>query len=136
MMAVEFEELHRTDLTDKLVALFGGLPEPAFKLVPGILHVALDIFLMKAIPNHDAIKNWSMKVGYVLYEPDEDKVLCLSKNSQGVELKDAKKGINLDNSLCLKDITSIKSIYEKFKKCSLVDNLDIVNISQLYQNCV
>ena len=57
MMAVEFEELHRTDLTDKLVALFGGLPEPAFKLVPGILHVALDIFLMKAIPNHDAIKN-------------------------------------------------------------------------------
>tara|TARA_B100001996_G_C18640675_1_gene585509 strand:- start:1183 stop:1467 length:285 start_codon:yes stop_codon:yes gene_type:complete len=57
MMAVEFEELHRTDLTDKLVALFGGLPEPAFKMVPGILHIALDIFLMKAIPNHDAIKN-------------------------------------------------------------------------------
>jgi|TARA_B100001250_G_scaffold90476_1_gene75196 hypothetical protein len=77
-----------------------------------------------------------MKVGYVLYKPDEDKVLCLSKSSQGVELKDAKKAINLDNSLCLKDITSIKNIYEKFKKCSLVDNLDIVNISQLYQNCV
>ena len=27
MYAVEFEELHRTDLTDKLSALFGGLPE-------------------------------------------------------------------------------------------------------------
>ena len=51
-----------------------------------------------------------MKVGYVLYEPDEDKVLCLSKNSQGVELKDAKKGINLDNSLCLKDIKHLRKV--------------------------
>ena len=56
MMAVEFEELHRTDLTDKLVALFGGLPEPAFKMVPLLVHVALDIFLFKSIPNKDAIK--------------------------------------------------------------------------------
>ena len=56
MLAVEFEEMHRTDLTDKLVALFGGLPEPAFKMVPLLMHVALDIFLMRAIPNHDSIK--------------------------------------------------------------------------------
>ena len=56
MLAVEFEEMHRTDLTDKLVALFGGLPEPAFKMVPLLLHVALDIFLMRAIPSHDSIK--------------------------------------------------------------------------------
>ena len=33
MLAVEFEELRRTDLNDKLAALFGGLPEPAFKMV-------------------------------------------------------------------------------------------------------
>ena len=57
MMAVEFEELHRTDLTDKLVALFGGLPEPAFKMVPLLVHVALDIFLFKSIPNKDAIQD-------------------------------------------------------------------------------
>ena len=43
MLAVEFEELRRTDLNDKLAALFGGLPEPAFKMVPLLVHVALDI---------------------------------------------------------------------------------------------
>ena len=57
MLAVEFEDLHRTDLSDKLAALFGGLPEPAFKMVPLLLHVALDIFLMRAIPSHDALKD-------------------------------------------------------------------------------
>ena len=57
MLAVEFEEMHRTDLSDKLAALFGGLPEPAFKMVPLLLHVALDIFLMRAIPNQAAIKD-------------------------------------------------------------------------------
>ena len=57
MLSIEFEELQKTDLEDKLVALFGGLPEPAFKMVPLLLHVALDIFLMRAIPNHESIKD-------------------------------------------------------------------------------
>ena len=57
MLSLEFEEVHRTDLSDKLNALFGGLPEPAFKMVPLLIHVALDIFLMRAIPNRDAIKD-------------------------------------------------------------------------------
>lgn len=56
MLALEFEELHRTDLSDKLSALFGGLPEKAFMMVPLFLHIALDIFLMKAIPSRDAIR--------------------------------------------------------------------------------
>ncbi len=57
MLSIEFEELHRTDLRDKLNALFGGLPEPAFKMVPLLVHIALDIFLMRAIPSRDAIKD-------------------------------------------------------------------------------
>ena len=56
MLAVEFEELHRTDLSDKLAALFGGLPEKAVVMVPLLIHIALDIFLMRAIPNHQAIR--------------------------------------------------------------------------------
>lgn len=56
MLSIEFEELHRTDLSDKLAALFGGLPEPAFKMVPLLLHIALDMFLIRAIPNRDAIR--------------------------------------------------------------------------------
>ena len=56
MLAIELEELHRTDFTDKLVSLFGGLPEPAFRLVAPLCHVALDIFLMKAIPTSKTFK--------------------------------------------------------------------------------
>ena len=56
MLAVEYEDLHSTDLTDKLVALFGGLPEKAYIMVPLLLHVALDIFIMKALPNHESVK--------------------------------------------------------------------------------
>lgn len=57
MLSIEFEELHRTDLSDKLAALFGGLPASAFKMVPLFIHIALDMFLMRAVPNRDAIKD-------------------------------------------------------------------------------
>lgn len=57
MLSIEFEELHRTDLSDKLAALFGGLPASAFKMVPLFIHIALDLFLMRAVPNRDAIKD-------------------------------------------------------------------------------
>lgn len=57
MLSIEFEDLHRTDLNDKLAALFGGLPEKAFSMVPLLLHIALDIFIMRAIPNRDAIRD-------------------------------------------------------------------------------
>jgi len=57
MLSIEFEELHRTDLSDKLSALFGGLPPTAFKMAPLLLHVALDIFLMRAIPDHNSVSD-------------------------------------------------------------------------------
>ena len=56
MFAIEFEELHRTDLRDKLSALFGGCPEKAYIMVPYVCHIALDIFLLKSIPNQESIK--------------------------------------------------------------------------------
>lgn len=57
MLSIEFEELHRTDLSDKLSALFGGLPETAFRMVPLLIHIALDLFLMRAVPNREALKD-------------------------------------------------------------------------------
>jgi hypothetical protein len=57
MLSIEFEEMHRTDLSDKLSALFGGLPPTAFKMAPLLLHVALDIFLMRAIPDHNSVRD-------------------------------------------------------------------------------
>jgi len=57
MLSIEFDELHRTDLSDKLAALFGGLPQKSMVMVPLLLHIALDIFLMRAVPNHDTLRN-------------------------------------------------------------------------------
>lgn len=56
MLSVEFDELHKSDLSEKLSALFGGLPESAFRMAPLLLHVALDLFLYRSVPNHDSIK--------------------------------------------------------------------------------
>lgn len=55
MLSIEFDELHKSDLSEKLSALFGGLPPSAFRMVPLLLHMALDIFLFRAIPNREAI---------------------------------------------------------------------------------
>jgi len=40
-----------------LAALFGGLPQKSMVMVPLLLHIALDIFLMRAVPNHDTLRN-------------------------------------------------------------------------------
>ena len=53
MLSIEFQELHKTDLSDKLASLFNGLPAKAVIMAPMLLHVALDIFLMRAIPHHE-----------------------------------------------------------------------------------
>lgn len=51
MLSIEFQELHKTDLSDKLASLFGGLPNKSLIMAPMLLHIALDIFLMRAIPH-------------------------------------------------------------------------------------
>jgi hypothetical protein len=56
MLSIEFDELHRSDLSDKLDALFGGLPDHAFKMVPLFLHIALELFLLRSIPQPGAAK--------------------------------------------------------------------------------
>tara|TARA_R100000149_G_C5815676_1_gene97091 strand:+ start:418 stop:705 length:288 start_codon:yes stop_codon:yes gene_type:complete len=58
MFALEFEELHKTDLKDKLAGLFGGLPKKAYVMVPHLLHIALEMFLMKASMDEQAIKDY------------------------------------------------------------------------------
>ena len=58
MLAIEFEELHRTDLRDKLAGLFGGLPKKAYVMAPYLLHIALEMFLLKASINEKTIKEY------------------------------------------------------------------------------
>ena len=58
MLAIEFEELHRTDLKDKLAGLFGGLPKKAYVMAPHLLHIALEMFLLKASMDEKSIKEY------------------------------------------------------------------------------
>jgi len=76
-----------------------------------------------------------MQIGYVLYNPSTNKVLCLSKGKRAIELVELDKSEKLERALCLKDLTSIKDLYERFKKNDLTENLDIVNIAKLYKQC-
>ena len=52
------------------------------------------------------------------------KVTCIEKDTE-----------KLSRALCLKDLTSIKDLYARFKKNDLTQNLDIVNIAKLYKHC-
>ncbi len=76
-----------------------------------------------------------MQIGYVLYDPETLKVLCFSKGKRAVELLEIKDTEKLTRALCLKDRTSIKDLYERFKKNAITVNLDIVNIAKLYKHC-
>ena len=58
MLAIEFEELHRTDLRDKLAGLFGGLPKKAYVMAPHLLHIALEMFLLKASMDEKSIRDY------------------------------------------------------------------------------
>ena len=58
VLAIEFEELHRTDLRDKLAGLFGGLPKKAYVMAPQLLHIALEMFLLKASMDEKSIKEY------------------------------------------------------------------------------
>tara|TARA_R100000008_G_scaffold84259_2_gene71229 strand:+ start:200 stop:433 length:234 start_codon:yes stop_codon:yes gene_type:complete len=75
-----------------------------------------------------------MQSGFILCDPDNKKVLCISGDKTRVELVDINKTNNLNKALCLPDLTSVKNIYERFKKLDLVEELDIVNIAKLYKN--
>ena len=56
MFAVEFRELERSDLNDKLESFFGGLPQKSLSMAPSLLHIALDIYIMQKLPSKDATR--------------------------------------------------------------------------------
>ncbi len=72
--------------------------------------------------------------GYALCTPDQKNVLAMKKNGKGVELINIEKTENLNRALCLRDLTSIKNIYERLRKMKLIEELDIVNIAKLCKN--
>jgi hypothetical protein len=74
-----------------------------------------------------------MQVGYVLCSADLNEILCLTECKSSVEMVsiDSTKAIN--KSICLSDLTEIKSIYKKFRNKELVGELEVVNVARLYK---
>ena len=74
-----------------------------------------------------------MQFGYVLYDPKRSKLLVLTKQNE-VEFIPSNDKENLNKAFCLRDMSSMKSLYIKLKEKKLVDKLDIVNIQELYRS--
>ena len=74
-----------------------------------------------------------MQFGYVLYDPKRSKLLVLTKQNK-VEYISSTNRENINKAFCLRDMSSMKSLYIKLKEKKLVDKLDIVNIQELYRS--
>tara|TARA_R100001591_G_scaffold1451_1_gene3575 strand:- start:201 stop:431 length:231 start_codon:yes stop_codon:yes gene_type:complete len=74
-----------------------------------------------------------MKFGYVLCDPKRLKILGW-KGKTDVQMLTLSDKENLEKAICLKDISSMKSLYIKLKTGKRVNNLDIVNIQELYKS--
>ena len=74
-----------------------------------------------------------MQFGYVLYDPKRSKLLVLNKQNE-VEFIPSTNRDNINKAFCLRDMSSMKSLYIKLKEKKLVDKLDIVNIQELYRS--
>jgi len=74
-----------------------------------------------------------MQFGYVLYDPKRSKLLVLTKQNEVKFIPSSNKE-NINKAFCLRDMSSMKSLYIKLKEKKLVDKLDIVNIQELYRS--
>ena len=74
-----------------------------------------------------------MQFGYVLYDPKRSKLLVLTKQNE-VEYISSTNRENINKAFCLRDMSSMKSLYIKLKEKKLVDKLGIVNIQELYRS--
>ena len=73
-----------------------------------------------------------MQFGYVLCDPKRSKILVLTKQNE-VKFISSNNKENINKAFCLRDMSSMKTLYIKLKEKKLVDNLDIVNIQKLYR---
>jgi len=74
-----------------------------------------------------------MQTGHVLVSHDLAKVLCLTEDRKGVRLVKVESTQDLNQSICLTDLTEAKNIHERLKDAGLISSLEIINIARLYK---
>ena len=73
-----------------------------------------------------------MQYGYVLCDSERSKALVLTKSGD-VEYITPNKTENINKAFCLRDRSSMKTLYSSLKDKKLVDDLDILDIQELYR---
>ena len=74
-----------------------------------------------------------MQTGHVLVSNDLAKVLCLTEDKKGVRMVKVESTKDLNQSICLTDLTEAKNIHERLKNTKLIGSLEIINITRLYK---
>ncbi len=72
-----------------------------------------------------------MQYGFVFTDPKRSKIVLLTKQGDVKYLStDTKENIN--KAYCLRDITTMKVLYTALRDKNLIDEMDIVDIQELY----
>ena len=72
-----------------------------------------------------------MQYGYVLCDSKKSKALVLTKSGD-VEYITPDKTENVNKIFCLRDISTMKVLYTSLREKDLIDEMDIVDIQELY----
>ena len=72
-----------------------------------------------------------MQYGYVLCDSEKSKALVLTKSGD-VEFIAPNNIENINKAFCLRDISTMKVLYKSLREKNLIDDMDIVDIQELY----
>ena len=72
-----------------------------------------------------------MQYGYVLCDSERSKALVLTKSGD-VEFITPNTIENVNKAFCLRDISTMKILYKSLREKKLIDDMDIVDIQELY----
>ena len=72
-----------------------------------------------------------MQYGYVFTDPKRSKIVVITKKGD-VELVSSNKKENINKAYCLRDISTMKVLYNALREKNLIGEMDIVDIQELY----
>ena len=72
-----------------------------------------------------------MQYGYVFCDPRRSRIVVLTKEGK-VKYLSLKKKENINKAFCLRDMSTMKTLYNSLREKNLIHEMDIVDIQELY----
>ena len=72
-----------------------------------------------------------MQYGYVFCDPRRSRIVVLTKDGK-VKYLSLKKKENINRAFCLRDMSTMKTLYNSLREKNLIHEMDIVDIQELY----